>query len=193
MGRTVYGPEDIPLSLERQEELNEGWEDLDSESTFGDIPEDEESLGDRCRKIVEELPNPSKREQIVAICLTLGDEEGTISRRFIADDVIDCSRSYALKFEYLPDEQVVVEPTSIDRDLRYELFGRHEECQRCGSSEDLEIHHIIPNSEGGEDTRENLAVLCRPCHHEAHGGTWNGVDYDSKSEFMNWMRYSNPE
>lgn len=32
----------------------------------------------------------------------------------------------------------------------------------------LEIHHIIPVSEGGLDEPENIIVLCTACHKEAH-------------------------
>lgn len=35
----------------------------------------------------------------------------------------------------------------------------------------LEVHHIIPLSEGGEDTTENVAALCPNCHRMCHYGT----------------------
>lgn len=41
------------------------------------------------------------------------------------------------------------------------------ECLRCGSTADLEIHHIIPVSQGGSDELENLATLCSECHKDA--------------------------
>lgn len=34
----------------------------------------------------------------------------------------------------------------------------------------LEVHHIIPLSEGGDDTVENALALCPNCHREAHFG-----------------------
>ena len=37
-------------------------------------------------------------------------------------------------------------------------------CQECGSTEDLEIDHIIAWTKGGATTPENLEVLCRPCN-----------------------------
>lgn len=40
-------------------------------------------------------------------------------------------------------------------------------CARCGSDEFLTIHHIMPRSVRTENTIENTAVLCRPCHDEA--------------------------
>ena len=46
-------------------------------------------------------------------------------------------------------------------------------CEICGrihlgQSETLEIHHKIPIEEGGQDTRENVLVLCTPCHRMTH-------------------------
>lgn len=34
----------------------------------------------------------------------------------------------------------------------------------------LEVHHIVPLSEGGEDTYANVAALCPHCHREQHFG-----------------------
>jgi hypothetical protein len=34
----------------------------------------------------------------------------------------------------------------------------------------LEVHHIVPLSEGGPDTIENAAALCPNCHRECHHG-----------------------
>lgn len=34
----------------------------------------------------------------------------------------------------------------------------------------LEVHHLKPLSEGGEDTVENAAAICPNCHREAHHG-----------------------
>jgi 5-methylcytosine-specific restriction enzyme A len=53
-------------------------------------------------------------------------------------------------------------------------------CSHCGGAffaKALQVHHVIPKSEGGVDTLENLAILCRACHVTAHGGTpkeWTG-------------------
>jgi len=34
----------------------------------------------------------------------------------------------------------------------------------------LEVHHIVPLAEGGEDTLVNAAAICPACHREAHHG-----------------------
>lgn len=34
----------------------------------------------------------------------------------------------------------------------------------------LEVHHILPLSEGGDDCIENTAAVCPGCHRELHHG-----------------------
>jgi 5-methylcytosine-specific restriction endonuclease McrA len=41
-------------------------------------------------------------------------------------------------------------------------------CQYCGRSEELEVHHMIPRSQFGHDTEENLITLCTGCHRKTH-------------------------
>ena len=59
---------------------------------------------------------------------------------------------------------------SLKRKLLRDSGGK---CEGCASSGDrlenpLEPHHIIPVSEGGEVTRENLCIVCRRCHVKLH-------------------------
>jgi 5-methylcytosine-specific restriction endonuclease McrA len=38
-------------------------------------------------------------------------------------------------------------------------------CQRCGTSEGLEVHHVTPIEQGGNVfSLDNLVTLCQPCH-----------------------------
>jgi 5-methylcytosine-specific restriction endonuclease McrA len=37
-------------------------------------------------------------------------------------------------------------------------------CALCGSSEYLQIDHIVPLCDGGENAASNLRPLCRDCH-----------------------------
>lgn len=41
-------------------------------------------------------------------------------------------------------------------------------CGVCGSTENLELHHIIPIEFGGSDDFFNLLYLCRNCHKNIH-------------------------
>mgnify|MGYP003132111908 CR=1 len=42
--------------------------------------------------------------------------------------------------------------------------------KRDGDEPFLEIHHILPLANKGEDTLENAAALCPSCHREVHHG-----------------------
>lgn len=54
--------------------------------------------------------------------------------------------------------------------LRKQILERDGyECRNCKSSSNLCVHHIVPVSESGSETKSNLVVLCRECHRTAHG------------------------
>ena len=52
----------------------------------------------------------------------------------------------------------------IPAPVRREVMDRDGSCRHCGAVDDLSIDHIVPFSRGGQDTVENLQVLCRPCN-----------------------------
>jgi 5-methylcytosine-specific restriction protein A len=45
-------------------------------------------------------------------------------------------------------------------------------CAMCGISEDgfliLQVHHVLPTSQGGSDEESNLVALCPNCHCRTH-------------------------
>ena len=41
-------------------------------------------------------------------------------------------------------------------------------CQKCGSSSDLQVHHLRYRSKRGNDEPDNLIALCACCHREEH-------------------------
>lgn len=55
--------------------------------------------------------------------------------------------------------------------LKAIVFTRENNtCQGCGAtSVHLELHHRIPEAQGGPNHPDNLLALCRPCHDRAHG------------------------
>lgn len=42
--------------------------------------------------------------------------------------------------------------------------GLEAACERCASTFDLTVDHIVPRSLGGSDAPSNLRTLCRSCH-----------------------------
>jgi 5-methylcytosine-specific restriction endonuclease McrA len=42
-------------------------------------------------------------------------------------------------------------------------------CQRCGSLDNLQIHHKVRRSQQGTDSLDNLVTLCAYCHMAEHG------------------------
>ena len=42
-------------------------------------------------------------------------------------------------------------------------------CQKCGSLENLQVHHKIRRSHQGGDALANLVTLCAYCHVAEHG------------------------
>jgi 5-methylcytosine-specific restriction endonuclease McrA len=53
--------------------------------------------------------------------------------------------------------------------LSREVLGRDSwRCQNCGTSENLQVHHIQARSKLGPDSLENLITLCAGCHEALH-------------------------
>jgi len=64
-------------------------------------------------------------------------------------------------------------PRYEGRDFRAKVLWRDEHtCQRCGSQDNLQAHHIQYRINGGTDTVENGITLCQTCHKQLHKGEW---------------------
>ena len=60
-----------------------------------------------------------------------------------------------------------VERAKVTNRLRFAIYKRDNyRCKKCGSTENLEIDHIIPISKGGKSTYSNLQTLCHKCNTE---------------------------
>ena len=42
-------------------------------------------------------------------------------------------------------------------------------CALCDSTRGLQVHHVMPRSQGGSNSPHNLITLCWRCHAVAHG------------------------
>jgi len=61
----------------------------------------------------------------------------------------------------------------IGRNWRQKVFWRDGySCQNCGSTDNLQAHHIVPKSKGGTNAINNGITLCKSCHDELHKGKW---------------------
>lgn len=76
----------------------------------------------------------------------------------------------------------------ISKERRKEVYARDGYvCALCGSHQYLQIHHVIPRSQGGSDFPENLITLCSKCHGQAHG-----VDCTSPRDYLSLERWHTP-
>jgi len=48
------------------------------------------------------------------------------------------------------------------------VIARDGRCQECGATEDLQAHHVVPLSAGGENDPSNGIALCPNCHARKH-------------------------
>ena len=67
------------------------------------------------------------------------------------------------------------------RDHEIILEAQGNQCNRCGSSDLLSLHHILPQSKGGTDSYDNIMVLCEPCHAYAHGMVYKHKSNEEKN------------
>ncbi len=37
-------------------------------------------------------------------------------------------------------------------------------CRICGMRQSIQLHHLVPRAQGGDDTADNLVPLCAICH-----------------------------
>jgi hypothetical protein len=46
----------------------------------------------------------------------------------------------------------------------------NNKCAHCGEEKELHFHHIEKYSDGGQNTEDNLMLLCKYCHAKEHEG-----------------------
>lgn len=56
----------------------------------------------------------------------------------------------------------------------------NHKCVKCGSTERLELDHIIAITEGGDNSQENIQVLCKPCNGKKGGKRYKGDDHHTR-------------
>lgn len=74
-------------------------------------------------------------------------------------------RLYVSRYRRLPPLRLRARRREISRFVSRAVFARDGRlCRFCGATERLELDHIQPWSLGGQDTVDNLRVLCKPCN-----------------------------
>lgn len=71
------------------------------------------------------------------------------------------------------------------RAKRLEIDGY--QCSNCGSTESLQVHHVVPKSLGGVNEVSNLRTLCADCHDKAHGSNIGLITGDQTSTETRWI------
>ncbi|GGK84755.1 hypothetical protein GCM10009067_41150 [Haloarcula sebkhae] len=148
------------------------------------------------KQLHEEVADPTDNKEAQIRDLLEAAEQGLPSQALA--DAVDCSTSYARRFKYDEDAEAAVEKEwsrrsqaeKVSAATRERIIERDgNECLRCGGTENLSPHHIIPVAVGGENTDENLATLCKTCHLEAHDGAFSTPTtvYDDPHGFDEWL------
>ena len=100
-----------------------------------------------------------------------------------ASDTVEARRARLADAKKLPPKVVATTTVFVrNADVVAEvLYLAQGECHACRAkapflrrddgSPYLEVHHIKPLAEGGEDTVSNAVALCPNCHRKAHYGT----------------------
>jgi Holliday junction resolvase len=66
---------------------------------------------------------------------------------------------------------------SISQEIREQVLTRSgHRCAICGRASDLEIAHLVPLSEGGDSSVDNLLALCRSCHFALDSNPTTSID-----------------
>lgn len=55
------------------------------------------------------------------------------------------------------------------REAKKQEYMQQETCENCGSTEDMEFHHVIPLIFRGSNELSNFKRLCKGCHSKLHG------------------------
>lgn len=70
------------------------------------------------------------------------------------------------------EEEIAWESRAVSQATRTRIMERcGSKCVLCQSTDNLEVDHIQPISQGGNGEDENLQILCRKCNRSKHSAT----------------------
>jgi 5-methylcytosine-specific restriction endonuclease McrA len=85
-------------------------------------------------------------------------------KKFTTDELLNFLCDQALEENPAPKKP---KENSKSETLRRVWNRDMHKCTNCGSDHALQVDHIIPRAKGGQDTLENLRLLCRSCNQRA--------------------------
>lgn len=105
------------------------------------------------------------------------EEEKVFSNRFENHKRVPLSQRQIQNIiaKYIPDYRTCrksKKPTTSkarkeQKAIKQEYLKEGKTCAVCGSTENLELHHMIPLDMGGTNDAANLIILCKYCHFQA--------------------------
>lgn len=61
--------------------------------------------------------------------------------------------------------RTVLKDGDLTREDWIEVLDQHDrKCAYCGTTENIELDHVVPLSKGGRHTKSNVQPLCRSCN-----------------------------
>ena len=83
-----------------------------------------------------------------------------------SDNVLMKSKSRKLRTQI--KQFRVFRERRLTQEEKAKIIGETGKCEKCGSTDELTIHHKKKLSDGGTNKRGNLEVLCMNCHRKYH-------------------------
>ena len=79
------------------------------------------------------------------------------------------------------------------KDIYKKIAEEQQWCQLCGSTDWLEIHHIIYRSQGGNNDERNLIRLCKYHHQEVHSNKKKWQPFLLEMQFKKYGEFDKKE
>src|SRR5579885_1730881 len=86
--------------------------------------------------------------------------------------------------------QALYPPKQTWRNVQEWFYEQAGTCRKCGTRLDLQVDHIVPKEEGGEDRLDNFQILCRRCNVTKRPSHKNGgVTYLTAESALMWLLF----
>jgi 5-methylcytosine-specific restriction endonuclease McrA len=64
---------------------------------------------------------------------------------------------------------IIHKTNRLKSERKHKIISKIGRCEECGIANKLEIHHKKAIKDGGDNQKNNLAILCSDCHSKKHG------------------------